>query len=449
MKKTFCRRFCLCVALMCVGLALPLGRLQAQKYLVDALGRDHTVATNDKYFYIKDPLMMAPRTDVVRVAIPDSSEVQLVSVCGPIAETKNKLVAVEIRYQGQTLYVNGRDLVFSPANKPGTVDKLKDIDFSPGTLKFSYNDPQGQEVTALYNRMDVHGEEAHRLYSWAYPYLALVLMGVVWLFLLLSRLTRRCRPVKSVMMLVVALALTALTALECYLYIRLRGDVTWWINPDVFPKTVCVLRSIPLVAFAVVQVLAIFVYSNLSTPRHADLVNPAPALVGLLLCSVPAIIAGMFIASGVTGVSIKEPVIESVEQLPLILKWWGGSAAALILLYPLIKYLKDLRWLGIPALVFMMVYWLGTLSLALALVSALLKIVWAIVLQIVSWIAIGAVVMGATKMSGSGKGGGGSSFAAPEQPKTVWLDAEGGQHVSELDARMTNERIAARKAEKE
>ncbi len=83
---------------------------------------------------------------------------------------------------------------------------------------------------------------------------------------------------------------------------------------------------------------------------------------------------------------------------------------------------------------FLAVYIIGVIIAAVGLITILLRLILQILL-ILAGIAAILFVGG----SAAGGGGGGSS-------KTVWYDAEGGCHNSEIDAKMANERIAERKA---
>ena len=433
----------------------------AQRYIVDAVGTPHTLATTDAYKGKRDFLSQSSHeaskqtgSTVEKVMeIPNGTVVSLNSL-GTVFKTKsNKKLQAEITYEGNTWYVWARDLVFSPDNAVGVKDALEGIDFSPRHFKLNYKDENGEKTYRFINVVDVHSEEGHRLYSFYYPTRVLLLIGATFVLLLLALLARKKRPIRMLVIAIVPLLMVATVVIEGYCIFRMGSDSMWFINPELFAKKTCVLRSIPLIATFALQCFSMVLYFRLLPTRTGESLNGFSGLVSTLIGFIPAVVIGYFIAKGITGFNDATATVADSARAWSIL---GISAFALLLIFPIINYTSSINTgnrftsliAGIATAIFVVIFWIGAALLLIMIIYALVKLFLYIIAQVFMWVVLFAFCGSKFgSMVFQGGGGGGGSGSGNNREEMVWRDKEGGIHTNGVDAQIANERIdAAREA---
>lgn len=422
----------------------------AQKYVVDAVGNSYAVATTDEFEGKRDFLSQSSHeaakqtgsSTETTVNIPNGTEVTLRSIGKVFEKKSNKKLKAEISYDGKIWYMWARDLTFSDSNAAGVKDALEGVDFSPRHFKLNYKDSNGEKTYRFINVLDVHSDEGHRLYSYYFPIRVLVLIAATYLLFLFTLIARRSRFIHLLAITIIPLLMIATVAIEGYYIFRLGSDSMWFINPDFFPKKTCVVRSIPLIATFVLQWMTIIFYFRLLPEREGANLHGFTGLVSTLIGFIPAVVAGYFIAKGITGFDDAAATITDATHAWIIL---GASAFLLLLIYPIIHYTLCINTgnrftsllAGTATSLFVVIFWIGMVLLLIMIIFALFKLFLAIIAQIFMWVVMGGFVT--SKLGGAALGGGGRGGA----PQMVWKDMNGGVHTNEVDARAANERIAA------
>lgn len=431
------------VSLVCVT------TLYAQKYIVDAVVGDYTVATTDEYKWNRDFLQQSTYAAAVGTGSTIDKEIEIANGTEVTVETfsrswkkeKNTHVTARIAYEdGNTYYIHARDLVFSPNNPEGTFNALDTIDFSPNKFKMNYVDETGERVSSFINTLDLHSEEGQLLYSYYYPIWIFILIGVSLVLLLLTFLTGKAFLVRLAIY-VTPLLMIAAVAMEGYLVFRLGSESLWFIDSDFYSKTTCVLRSIPLIAAIALQIASYILYCNLLPSKDGKKVTGTLSLVSTLVVFIPAVVAGYFLTVYITGYDRATSDEALVSKCFMI---WGILIFLLLLIWPTIYYSikldakrifpKSQLLLGLSTSAFMVIYWIGTILLIIILIFALIKLFLAILAQIFLW---AVMLFMCSKLPAD-------TFSTPNM-KAVYFDKSGGRHTSALSAEQANARIDANK----
>lgn len=431
------------VSLICVT------TLYAQKYIVDAVVGDYTVATTDEYKWNRDFLQQSTYEAAVgtgstiekEIEIPNGTEVTVETFSRSWKKEKNTHVTARIAYEdGNTYYIHARDLVFSPNNPKGTFNALDTIDFSPNKFKMNYVDETGERVSSFINTLDVHSEEGQLLYSYSCPTCILIFIGASLVLLLLALLTGKSFFIRLAIY-VTPLFMIAAVAVEGYLVFRLGGESLWFIDSDFYSKTTCVLRSIPLIATIALQIASYMLYCNLLPAKDGKKVTGSLSLVSTLVVFIPAVVAGYFLTIYITGYDRATSDEALVSKCFMI---WGVLIFLMLLIWPTIYYSIKLDakrifprsqfLLGLSTSAFMVIYWIGTILLIIILIFALIKLFLAILAQVFLWAVL---LFTCSKLPAD-------AFRTPNM-KTVFLDKNGGRHTSALSAEQANARIDANK----
>lgn len=424
----------------------------AQKYVVDAVGNSYSEATTDEFKGKRDILSQSNyeaskqtgSTTEKTVKIPNGTEVTLKSIGKVFEGESNKKLRARISYEGNIWYMWARDLTFSDNNAAGVKDVLDGVNFSPSVYKLNYKDESGNDAYTTFNVLDVHSAEGHRLYSFYYPFCVLALIAAIYLMFLVARIARKSRFIRLTVTGIVPLLMIAVVAIEGFYIFRLGSDCMWFINPDFFPKKTCVLRSIPLLATFVLQWITITLYFPLLPERSGKNLHGFSGLASTLIGFIPAVVAGFFIAKGITGFDEALASATDTAHAWIIL---ADSAFLLLLIYPIIHYSLCIDagsrfksfMAGTATALFDVIFWIGMLLLLIMIIFAIIKLFVAIIAQALLWVVLGGFVtskFGSEVFSGGSGGGGGTS-------QMVWKDMNGGVHTNEVDARAANERIAA------
>lgn len=423
--------------------------LYAQKYIVDAVVGDYTVATTDEYKWNRDFLQQSTHEAAVgtgsandkEIEIPNGTEVTVETFSRSWKKEKNTHVTARIAYEdGNTYYIHARDLVFSENNPEGTFNALDTIDFSPNKFKMNYVDESGERVSSFINTLDLHSEEGRLLYSYSYPICILILIGASLALLLLAILTGKAFFIRLAIY-ITPLLMIAAVATEGYLIFRLGGESLWFIDSDFYSKTTCVIRSIPLIAVIALQIASYLLYCNLLPAKNGEKVTGTLSLVSTLVVFIPAVMAGYFITIYITGYDRATSDAALVSKCFMI---WGILIFLLLLIWPTIYYSikldakrifpKSQFLLGLSTSAFMVIYWIGTILIIIILIFALIKLFLAILAQIFLWAVMFFVC---SKLPPD-------AFRAPNA-NAIFLDKNGGRHTSALSAEQANARIDANK----
>lgn len=448
------------LALSLLAAIVALTTASAQIYVADTFVSDHILATDNESFNyeslrLKGTIGAMHDKGHKVVEIPNGSEVSFIKLTRePSHQAKyNENLTVKIKYNGEVLYCFARDLKFSEKNPKGVKDALADIDFSPHSIDIKYKDSDGNEKTALINTLDRHSDEAKVLYSYRYPIAAAIFLTVAYLFLGICFLLRKKdsegrKTLRYIFLMIAGVALMAMIFVEGKLYLKLGRELTWWFDPAYFHRGACIVRCIPFVVFAILQVISGFMFAELLPARKAN--KPAssiPALISVLVGFIPALIISYKVLMKSLGIDVDTATFDQVSQL---FKYILLVVPAILALVPMIIYTVRCGLIGIPTGIFLTAYWIGTAVIGLVVVRTIIRLAFVIIAPLLVGIAtavgigIAASAVGGGK-SGSGSGGG-SGFTSQPKPETYWEDADGHRHTNEVDAREANKRIAERKA---
>ncbi|HJE38881.1 MAG: hypothetical protein C7K11_06490 [Candidatus Amulumruptor caecigallinarius] len=360
----------------------------AQKYVVDVLFSDSIQA------YTIEPAKSGgevPGTAAFKIA--NGEELTLTRVL-----EGNPGRGVIVR-DDKEYCIDGDLLVLSEDNPAGTVGLFPDL------------------------RQDGKHTAIEHFFTTITPYIIISILFVAAILLLfLGRIELLRRPA----LLLVPLCILLASALEIWAYATLGGDVFWWCDYDTYGFWGSALRAIPFVIFVVAQVFSIKLYERLLFGEHSDKeISIKPMAISMGAC-IPLTLIAVF-AGAVWWRSANEVVAAIVFLasfgIGTFISWKRNVSTAG-------------KVNGSLLTLFIAVYIIGVIIAAVGLITILLRLILQILLILAG---IAAILFVGGSAAGGGGGGGGSS-------KTVWYDAEGGCHNSEIDARMANERIAERKA---
>lgn len=422
--------------------------IYAQKYIVDAVIADHTVATTDEYrwdrsFLSQSTYEAAQQTGGTKsreIEIPNGTEVIVLQFDRTFHTQSNAHAKAKILYQDDTYYIHARDLVFSPDNPEGTFNALDTLFFSPNEFHTAYVDESGQRTTHYVNTLDLHSSEARLLYSSILPICILVLILVAFTLIILAARTKKERLL-HIAISSTPLLMIAIVALESYLLIRLGREATWFIDPDFFTKGTCTWRSIPLIAAIVLQIVSFYIYCTILPVREGKTLKSRLSLKSTLITIIPAVVAGYFLATVITGYDRSTSDATNVGITWIV---WFALTYIFLLIWPTIYYSRNLDagsmghksqfLLGLSTSAFMVVYWIGTIALIFILAFAIMKLLLAILAQIFLWV----VMLG---VCGSKFGAKIFKRSGSSVPVAKYYDKSGGQHLTEIDASYANNRI--------
>ena len=151
-----------------IGICALLGVVPAaaQTYVVDGLYRDCAKASEHapgESLMSRLSISAAFGEKEKEAMLPNGTEVQLLS------DQARRMVKVQ--YEGETWWMDARELRFAESNPPGTVDVLAGLDFSPAPMEMHLAD----DTVAYANTMERGTAEWAFLHSLVPPVLILLL----------------------------------------------------------------------------------------------------------------------------------------------------------------------------------------------------------------------------------------------------------------------------------
>lgn len=345
-----------------IGICALLGVVPAaaQTYVVEGLYRDQAKASeNDPGASLMSRLdISAAFGDTEKeIMLPNGTEVQLLS------DQARRMV--EVQYEGETWWMDARELRFAESNPPGTVDVLAGLDFSPAPMEMHLAD----DTVAYANTMERGTAEWAFMHSLVPPVLVLLLVAA--LVVLLWRAApdefhAGMTPLRRLALWIAPALMLAVAALEAWYLLRMGGESYWWCSLYYYPKWGAALRWIPYALVVVGQWVAFRqFYMLLNNVSGKSIVA---GRVWMVVLTVAAVVAGCVLSF------VLHPGWADAHTLDDAVAWlrsWVTYAVVLGLVFPIIYMCVKLRnplrgvLAGAAAWAFMVVsVWLSVIFLA-------------------------------------------------------------------------------------
>lgn len=366
-----------------IGICALLGvaTSMAQTYVVEGLYRDQAKASeNDPGASLMSRLdISAAFGDTEKeIMLPNGTEVQLLS------DQARRMVKVQ--YEGETWWMDARELRFAESNPPGTVDVLAGLDFSPAPMEMHLAD----DTVAYANTMERGTAEWAFLHSLVPPVLILLLVAALAVLLWRAapdEFHAGMTPLRRLALWLAPVLMLAVAALEAWYLLRMGGESYWWCSLYYYSKWGTALRWVPYALVVIAQWYAFaHFYMLLNNVVRKTTVTGRIWMVGLTVAAV---------AVGCVLAFVLHPDWAESQTLDEAVAWtrsWALYAVVLGLVFPIIYMCVKLRnpllgvLAGAAAWAFMVVsVWLSVLFLAASwtMLKAILIPLLAIVMVVV------------------------------------------------------------------
>lgn len=368
--------------------------VSAQNYVVDNIYSDSIDVFAVKVTAGRDSVLKSER--VFKIANGDQIAVER-------AARGDSLYA--IFQKGSTFYAaQGWKLLLSDSNPEGTIDPFNTLSRKEHTFG------------------------AH-LYMTMIPYWIVALLFAV--AILMTWLGNSVGSLRKAALMVVPLCIFVASLIEIGAAYYVGGDAFWWCDQGKYGFWGSLVRAIPFMAFVAFQLFSFKFYGKLLYGRDSDdKISIKPMAISLAAC-LPVLIV----------VSIACILAKLDETLTVILSLLSFLLSLGVGVWMSVR--RNVRQLGktmgLLLSAFSFVYIIGSIVAIYGLAIVLLKLI----IQIL--IICAAIALVGFAMSSSGGSGGGNSSGGSSQ--RVWLDDHGGRHITEIDARAANERIARAREE--
>lgn len=330
----------------------------------------------------------------------------------PMGET----VTVERLLKGQTAYglikVNG-----------------KEYGINSGYLLFSDENPEGTE--------DVFGNTRDRInHSWAGKFFAsftpyaiiaiLFLVAMAFMFIGMKINTMRRYAI-----FVVPGCILLASLLEIWAYWVLGNNAFWWCDKDKYGFFGSLFRAIPFMLFVAFQLYSFKFYQQLLLGKDSETkLSIKPMAISIAICiPVPVALAVILAIFGVRGTF--------VDILTVVAFLASFAIGVLISMKKNVSVLG--KTAGLAFTIFGIVYIIGSLVALWGLLVVIFRLIIQILIICAAILSVGfALDKGGTSSSSS-------SSSGPAPGSTLWIDKDGGRHMSQSAAEEANKRIAERK----
>lgn len=357
------------------------GMAAAQTYVVDGLYRDCAKASEHapgESLMSRLSISAAFGEKEKEAMLPDGTEVTLLS------DRPGRMV--QVQYEGDTWWMDARELRLADTNPPGTADVLAGLDFSPAPIEMHLAD----DTVAYANTMERGTAEWAFMHSLVPPVLVLLLVAA--LVVLLWRAApdefhAGMTPLRRLALWIAPALMLAVAALEAWYLLRMGGESYWWCSLYYYPKWGAALRWIPYALVVVGQWVAFRqFYMLLNNVSGKSIVA---GRVWMVVLTVAAVVAGCVLSF------VLHPHWADAHTLDDAVAWlrsWVTYAVVLGLVFPIIYMCVKLRnplrgvLAGAAAWAFMVVsVWLSVIFLAASwtMLKAILIPLLAIVMVVV------------------------------------------------------------------
>ena len=360
------------LSLLLVAWLAP-GLMSAQTYVVEGLYRDCAKAhehTPGKSLLSRINPFNAFKGEK-EIMLPNGTEVTLLS------DKAYRMVSVE--YEGETWYMDSRELRFADSNPAGMEDVLADADFSPFPLTMTLKNGDQHPI----NRMEPGTAEWKVLHSRALPIALGVLMAGLLLILLAANDAR-----ERLALWVAPLVMLALAALEVWYVARMGRESYWWCSLYYYPKWGAGLRWILFALAVAVQWTAYILYY-----RRLRRANPDRRIGGrwwMLLATVVAVLVGSLVAN-----ALHPEADTTMEWQAVQAAWrsWAIWAVGLSLVFPVIYMcVKTRSPQGILAGVAAWAFPVATLAVSVLFIGATWAMIKVVLVPLLSLLALVLII---------------------------------------------------------
>ena len=345
-----------------IGICALLGVVpaSAQTYVVDGLYRDCAKASEHapgESLMSRLSISAAFGEKEKEAMLPNGTEVTLLS------DRPGRMV--QVQYEGDTWWMDARELRLADTNPPGTADVLAGLDFSPAPIEMHLAD----DTVAYANTMERGTAEWAFMHSLVPPVLVLLLVAA--LVVLLWRAApdefhAGMTPLRRLALWIAPALMLAVAALEAWYLLRMGGESYWWCSLYYYPKWGAALRWIPYALVVVGQWVAFRqFYMLLNNVSGKSIVA---GRVWMVVLTVAAVVAGCVLSF------VLHPHWADAHTLDDAVAWlrsWVTYAVVLGLVFPIIYMCVKLRnplrgvLAGAAAWAFMVVsVWLSVVFLA-------------------------------------------------------------------------------------
>ena len=310
-----------------IGICALLGVVpaSAQTYVVEGLYRDQAKASEN------DPgASLMSRLDISaafgekekEAMLPNGTEVTLLS------DRPGRMV--QVQYEGDTWWMDARELRLADTNPPGTADVLAGLDFSPAPIEMHLAD----DTVAYANTMERGTAEWAFMHSLVPPVLVLLLVAA--LVVLLWRAApdefhAGMTPLRRLALWIAPALMLTVAALEAWYLLRMGGESYWWCSLYYYPKWGAALRWIPYALVVVGQWVAFRqFYMLLNNVSGKSIVA---GRVWMVVLTVAAVVAGCVLSF------VLHPGWADAHTLDDAVAWlrsWALYAVVLGLVFPII-----------------------------------------------------------------------------------------------------------------
>lgn len=345
-----------------IGICALLGVVPAaaQTYVVDGLYRDCAKASEHapgESLMSRLSISAAFGEKEKEAMLPNGTEVTLLS------DRPGRMV--QVQYEGDTWWMDARELRFAESNPPGTVDVLAGLDFSPAPMEMHLAD----DTVAYANTMERGTAEWAFLHSLVPPVLILLLVAALAVLLWRAapdEFHAGMTPLRRLALWIAPALMLAVAALEAWYLLRMGGESYWWCSLYYYPKWGAALRWIPYALVVVGQWVAFRqFYMLLNNVSGKSIVA---GRVWMVVLTVAAVVAGCVLSF------VLHPGWADAHTLDDAVAWlrsWVTYAVVLGLVFPIIYMCVKLRnplrgvLAGAAAWAFMVVsVWLSVVFLA-------------------------------------------------------------------------------------
>ena len=303
----------------------------------------------------------------------------------------------------------------------------KDYGINSSYLLFSYENPEGVEDIFGDTRDRINHSCVGKFFASFTPYaiIAFLFIGaMVFMFLGL-----KINGLRRYALFIVPGCILLASLLEVWAYWAVGNDAFWWCDKDRYGFFGSLLRAIPFMLFVAFQLFSFKFYQDLLLGKDSEAkLSIKPMAVSLIIC-VPVALAFAVI------LAICDIRGTFVDILTVVVFLVSLAAGVWMSMKKNIKLLG--KTAGLAFTIFGIAYILGSLVAIWGLIIVLLRLIVQILIICAAIVGVGFAM---------GSGGSDSSSSGPAPGSTQWIDAEGGRHNSEWDAKAANKRIAERKA---